>query len=367
MAAASLVTSTLGYKPQGNREVTSLGYDASLTYLDAGNLLFSFDPHKLRERGGGVHREAARTVRAVLINPLDHTVKRVTDWRVYGEGQYIWAAGPARVLVHIGHQLRLLSPDLNVLHSTELRGAIAWVSASPSGNRFAVGVYNERHSDDMHQQIFQATGEEPEEDIDVHLFDGDLNLILTVARSSDTHRPVLSDDGEIRVLPGARGRWQISEYRWDRSSHTIATTRSSCRPDVTSVSSNLLFVLGCGASGARWYRVLGPDGHPILKADSPSEEIQQSTSSSDPSQFAVRVITAVRTMSPGQPFRRSDLHGEAVSIYRSSDGRRIFAASAAQVPLSDQSFAVSPSGSQLALLGDSDIAFFPIESGLTTH
>lgn len=367
VAAATLLTSTLGYKPQGNREITSLGYDASLTYLDAGNLLFSFDPHKLRERGGGVHRQAARTVRAVLIDPLDHTVKRVSDWRVYGEGQYIWPAGPARVLAHIGHQLRLLSPNLNVVRSTELRGAIAWVSASPSENRFAVGVYNERHTDDIHQQIFQATGEEPEEDIDVHLFDGDLNLILTVERSSDTHRPVLSDDGEIRLLPGRRGHWQISEYRWDRSTHTIATTRSSCRPDVTSVSSGLLFVLGCGTSETRWYRVLGSNGHPILKADSPSEEIQQSTSSSDPSQFAVRVITAVRTMSPGQPFRRSDLHSQAISIYRSSDGHRLFATSAAQVPLSEQSFAISPSGSQLALLGDSNIAFYSIASGFKTH
>jgi hypothetical protein len=91
--AGGLSVTNLGYVPKENRDITSFGYDAALTYLDARNLLFTFDPHKLRERGGGVLQEFTRSVRAVLIDPATQQVKRILDWRVEGEGRYVWRVG----------------------------------------------------------------------------------------------------------------------------------------------------------------------------------------------------------------------------------------------------------------------------------
>ena len=360
-ATAQLPTSTLGYNPRENRQLTSLDYDSTLIYLDARNLLFTFDPHKLRERGGGVHHESFRTVRAVLIDPATPTVKRVVDWRVQGEGQYIWRAGSGMILAHVGRQLRLFGPDLRPIRTASLPGALAWVSASPSGNRFAVGIYRERHTEAEHQQIFELTGDEPDEDVEVQLFDSDLKLLLTSSRSSDSHPPVLSDSGEIRIQPGGRHKWRISEYRWDRSEHIIAIATSACRPQASTTLSGLLFVVGCDATpDVRWYRMLRPDGHPVLKGRSPSEEIEQSVTSSAPTQFAIRVVHAAKPMQLGQPFTRSDLKKEEISIYRTSDGRRIFATAAAEFPLAEQSFALSPAGNQVAITGDRSINFYAV-------
>ena len=360
-ATAQLFTTTLGYNPRERREMTSLDFDSTLIYLDGENLLFTFDPHKLRERAGGIHHESFRTVRAVLIDPARQTVRRVVDWRVEGEGQYIWRAGSGMILAHVGRQLRLFGPDLSPLHTVSLAGPLAWISASPSGNRFAVGIYRERHTEAQHQQIFEVTGDEPEEDIEVQLFDAELKLLLSTTRSSDTHPPVLSDTGEIRIQPGGRHKWRISEYRWDRSERIIATATSTCRPRASTTLSGLLFVVGCEAMpDIRWYRMLRPDGHPVLKGSSRSAEIEQSASSSAPSQFAIRVVHASKSMLTGQPFRRSDLKFEEISIYRSADGHRVFSTTAAEFPLTEQSFAISPTGNQVALTGDHSIDFYAV-------
>jgi len=362
--AASLSTASFGYSPKDKREVTSFSNDASLIYLDAQNLIFTFDPHKLRERGGGVLKESTRTVRAVLIDPSSQRIKRILDWRVQGEGRYIWHVGTDRLLVHLGHQLRLFGPDLNPIRSVSLPpGPLAWISAAPSGNHLAVGIYQERHSPDVHRLLIDATGEEPEEDIDVYVYDCDLKLLLTAPRSAEAYAPVLSDEGEIRVHSQGRERWRISEYRWDRTECTIARATSKCRPRISASFSGYLFVVGCeSSSGIHWYRMLRHDGHPVLKAVSPSEEIEQAFSSVSSQEFAVRVVKVVRAMMPGQPFHKSDLQREEISVYRASDGHRLFSTDAAEVPLVEQSFALSPNGQQIALIGDSSINFYAVQS-----
>ena len=358
---SSLSTVALGYSPREKREVTSFGYDATLTYLNTENLLFTFDPHRLRERGGGFLNETSRTVRAVLVDPSSQKVKRILDWRVQGEGRYIWRVGEDRLLVHVGNRLRLFGPDLLPVRSVTLPGPLAWISAAPSGNHFAVGIYDERHSPEMHRQLLDVTGEDPEEDIDIHVYDGDLNLLLSTIRSTAAFPPVLSDSGEIRVRSTGHTHWQISEYLWDRTERTIARTNSACRPRVSTLSSGYLFVVGCESTpGIRWYRMLRPDGHPVLKGVSPSEEIEQASSSVSPNAFAVRVVKVSNPMLPGQPFSKSDLRQEEVSVYRSSDGRRLFSTSASEVPMAEQSFALSPSGNQVALIGDTSINFYAI-------
>ena len=358
----SLSLSVLGYSPREKREVISFGYDASLTYLDAQNLLFTFDLHKLRERKGDSLQESMRTVRAVLIDPSSQQVKRMLDWRVQGEGRYIWRVGQDKLMVHVGNQLRLFGPDLNPIRSASVPGTLAWISAAPSGNRFAVGIYRERHTPEVHRELFEAIGGEPTEDIDLQVYDGDLKLLLTVPRSSESYPPILSDLGEIRVRSIGHTHWQISEYRWDRTEHTIAHTNSNCRPWISTAPSGYIFMIGCGSvPGARWYRMLRPDGHPVLKAFSPSEDIEQAFSSVDPSEFAVRVVKIVRPVTSGQTFGKSDIGREEISVYRYADGHRLFSTAVAEVPMIEQSFALSPNGNQLALVGEDSINFYSIE------
>jgi hypothetical protein len=209
--------------------------------------------------------------------------------------------------------------------------------------------------------LIEATGEEPAEDIEVRVYDENLNLLLTAPRSAESYQPILSDFGEIRVRSIGHSHWQISEYRWDRTERNIARTSSYCRPRISTALSGYLFIVGCDSTpGTRWYRMIGPDGRPILRAFSPSEEIEQTSSSITPNEFAVRVVKLTTPLASGQSFRKANIQDEEVNVYRTSDGLRLFSTAAAEVPLSEQSFALSPNGSQLALIGDSSINFYPI-------
>jgi hypothetical protein len=260
-----------------------------------------------------------------------------------------------------GHQLRLLGPDLDVVRSVALSGRLAFVSVSPSGDRIAAGVLHERYAKEIHELLVTALHMEPEEDVDIQLFDRDFNVLLTSRQSSTQPVPVLSDDGEIRVNSAGNDRWRISEHLWNHTDRTVATTISGCRPNVSPSLPNLLFLVGCSSPrGENWYRMLRLDGHPLLQGHGSPHEIEQSSSSNLQGEFVVRVVHAGRPLNNGDWFDKEDLLKQDFSVYRATDGRRLFLTTTPGVSLVEQSSALSPNGNQLAILSDATISFYLI-------
>jgi hypothetical protein len=361
-ASLSLSTTTLGYVPHDRREFAAFGFESTLNFLDAHNLLFTYDPHKLRQRiPNGLNSESMHTVRAVLLDPATLQVKRILDWQIQGEGQYIWHAGPGHILVHLGHNLRLLDPNLTVLREFILAGQLAFVSSSPSGDHVAVGILHERHTRAMHEELVETLKTQPEEDVDVHLLDGDLRVQLTLRQSSSLPPPVLTDAGEVRVNSSGLNRWLIREYGWDHTTRTIAKVTSQCRPDLATPLPGAVFVMGCnGSSNQNWYRMLRLDGHPILNSHGSTADLEQAASSSNQADFTVRVVRANSAISRGHFFFKQDLKEQEISVYRTNDGKRLFFTIGPGISLAKQSFALSPAGAQLAVLSDLTISLYPI-------
>jgi hypothetical protein len=361
-ASLSLATARLGSIPHDKREYAAFDFDSTLTYLDAQNLLFTYDPHKLRQRFPiGFRTESMRTIRAVLLDPTTLSVKRVIDWQVQGEGQYLWHASPGHVLVHLGHHLRLLDSNLAVIRDLAVPGQLAYVSVSPSGDHIAVGLLHERYSREMYDLLITALHVEPEEDVDIQLLDSNFTVLLTTRQSSSLPAPVLSDAGEIRINSDGKNRWRISEFLWNQTSHTIATTLSECHPNLSTPLPESVFLVGCSTSPLQnWYRMIRLDGHPILRGHGSSQEIEQSSSSSNESDFAIRVVRTHHSKSRSETFRKEDLQEQEISVYRATDGKRLFLTADHGVSLAEQSFALSPTGKQLAVLSDATISLYSI-------
>jgi hypothetical protein len=102
------------------------------------------------------------------------------------------------------------------------------------------------------------------------------------------------------------------------------------------------------------------DGHPILNSHGSSEDLEQSSSSTDQADFAVRVVRANAAISRGDTFYKQDLKEQQVSVYRASDGKRLFFTISPGISLAEQSFALSPNGTQLAIISDLTILLYPI-------
>lgn len=358
-AQASIELSSYGYVPASNRELARFPLDQAVVYLGPSRVLCTFDPRHLRSRTE-FDGESSRTIRAVLVDTSSFTVLRVFDWRVRGNGQYLWQLASGHLLVHIGRQLQEFSQDLQPLSKIELGGRIAWVSASPSGEYIAVGTVRERYSLAYRNELARELPDEPEEDIEVRVYDSHFQQLMSVLRSSHAPAPVLSDSGEVRVQPEGRDRWRISQINWNREQHTLAVSRSSCRPVLSSPEHGLIFMTGCNTTGGRWYRMLHDDGHPVLKGTTSSNELELSAHSSGPQTFAIRTVEADHTLDLTQPFRPSDLRQERISIYNSSTGSRLSSLATNDFAPAEQGYALSPQGNQLTLIGRSALHFYPV-------
>jgi hypothetical protein len=255
---------------------------------------------------------------------------------------------------------------IGTLHSFSFNGVFQWASVSPSGDHLVIGTMRERHTAALHQLIVDHTGIEPEEDVEVQLFDRDFNLMLSTTRSSSDRATVLSDSGELRLRALDGHRWQLDEDRWNHTSRHLITTMSYCRPTVSAQNSGYLFLSGCADySGLRWYRMLRPDGHPVVKTRDPSGEIEQTADTTSSAAFAVRVVKTVKPMYPGKVFNKLDLDSEKISLYRSRDGHQLFSTSTGDMPLIVQSFALSPSGQEITVLDNQSLTFFAVADTLT--
>ncbi len=360
-AVARLRLTALGYSPRERKEMSTFGDETTLMYLDAENLLVTFDPHHLRERSAGA-REVWRTVRVALIDPRSHSVKRAVDWRVQGEDPYVWAMPGGRVLVHLGGQLKLLDAQLHEMRSTSVEGRVAWIAVSPSGDRLAIGTVRERHTEAVHRDLESALSQEPEEDVLVHVLGAGFNEVGTAEQSSKASPPVLSDEGELRLNGDGHTHWRLTELQWDHTERGIGLLRSACRPSLSMSGSSMVFAVGCRTNGGRWYRMLRMDGHSLLKAESLPDEIEQAATGVCGGVFAVRSVKTTKTQSYGQPFLRKDLLEEEFGIYRVQDGKPLSTVHNTDLGFAEKAFALSPSGDQLAVAGRQAILFFTIDA-----
>lgn len=362
-AWASFPVGQLGYAPaRPDQEMYSFDYGSAMSYLGAGELLFTFNPHVLIERSGAEAKFAKlRVIRAVLINARKRKVEKTVDWKVADSQQYLWPVSQG-VLIHVGRELRLYRAGLKLEQKLALNGPLAFVRISPSSKYFAVGVLQERHSDTVHRELEEAEQREPEEDVEIKVLDSNFHVLATVVRSSRATVPVLSDVGEIRVLSTAKNRWSLVEEGWDEQKRVLARLNSACRPQVTSLPPDLLFVVGCDRqSSGKWYRVIRPNGRPLLRGVSPSVELEQTVSGvAAGSSFAIGVAETAKSMAANSAFQTSDLQSERIVVYRAENGERIFTVKIPSPEPTVQTFVLSPDGGQLAVLQKDQIAFYKV-------
>jgi len=362
-AWASFPVGQLGYSPaRPDQEMYNFDYGSAMSYLGAGELLFTFNPHVLIERSGTEAKFAKlRVIRAVLINARERRVEKTVDWKVADSQQYLWPVSQG-VLIHVGRELRLYRAGLKLEQRLVLNGALSFVRTSPSSKYFAVGVLQERHSEAVHRELEEAEQREPEEDVEIKVLDSNFHVLATVVRSSRATLPVLSDVGEIRVLSTTKNRWSIVEESWDEQKRVLARLNSACRPQVTSLPPDLLFVIGCDRqSSGKWYRVIRPNGRPLLRGVSPSVELEQTVSGvAAGNSFAIGVAETAKSMAANSAFQTSDLQSERIVVYRAENGERIFTVTVPSPEPTIQTFVLSPDGGQLAVLQKDQIAFYKV-------
>ncbi|HWG21810.1 MAG TPA: hypothetical protein VG225_14860 [Terracidiphilus sp.] len=357
--SASIAIGPLGYARRSRRILQTLNDEEALAWLGPDQLLFAFNPHPLIHRAG-VRAGTARIVRAVLLDARTRAMVRAVDWEIANDHRFLWQLDGTRILAHIGNELRVYGPGLDVQHTIPLAGPLAFVRIAPNGELLAVATLRERHSPELHARMRLELGSEPEEDVDVAILDQSFKVMASAATVSGLMPPTLLNEGQVKLLARPKLGYRLAMSTWQNSSTTLARFDSICTPQLSSVAPDLIFLLSCNAQkGDAEYRMLRPDGKLLLRGASAPGQIGQEAVGNGRA-FAIKLVNASTPLTPGADFTALDLDSEEVRVYRAEDGKRLLSVRVSDPATSYGSYALSPDGSQLAVLSASEIRLFAV-------
>ena len=357
--SGSFALPPLGYRPRLRRLLADFEQDVALAWLAPDQLLFAFNSHPLVQRGIQAP-QTTRVIHAVLLSVSSHAVLRSVDWTIQDPERFLWQLDSSRVLVHAADQLRIYSSGLQLERTIPLRGALRFVRISPDGASILIGTLRERHSKQLHARLREALGSEPEEDVEITVFDRTFQAVSTGVAASTLTPPTLLNEGQVALRPQPEGDYRISIVGSQNTSTTVARFRSTCVPSVSSISPDLLFLVSCVTNiGEPEYRVLHSDGTLILRGR-PGLRQSGLESTGTARHFAVKFVSRSGDAPPGSRFSASDLDFVEIRVYRAEDGRRLAGLRVRSPATSYGGFALSPDDSQIAVLSGTEIRIFTV-------
>jgi hypothetical protein len=366
--SGSIPLRELGYASRSNREIFAPTQDEALAWLSPTELLVTFNPHLLVPRfASTLPDHAARIIRAVLVDVSSRTIRQTLDWRVCDNRQFLWHLPGARVLVHVGDELRVYGAGMRVEQRVGLAGPLAFVRVSPDGGIVAIGIVRERHTPTLHASLAASLERDPDEDVEVVLMNDRFAILGSALGNSDASAPILLNEGQVKLVlaPGQGGspnkRYSLQLRTWDDNSRSLGRFQSSCSPEISSLPPDFVFLVTCGkSSGGHEYRVLQADGKPLLHGQSYVRELGHAASGEgSPGTFAVRIFKAGAPMVPGVPFHAADLESAELVIYSCQDGKRLSTVHVKDPAASSGGYAVSPAG-EVAILTRDDVDVYSV-------
>ncbi len=361
--ATSISIRELGYAPRPRRTVRDFDQDEVLAYLAPGELLVTFNPHVLVTRHTlGRSESTVRVIRAALIDTETLRVTRTVDWELPDNREYVWPLTDGRVLVHVGSELRVYGEGLNILNRIPLEGPLNFVRATPDGSFVALGLTHERHSPELHAQLAESLDREPEEDVEVLVLNRNFETIARSSTQSGLVPPTLLDEGQARVMAQPNMRYRLSMVTWDNQASTLARFNSSCTPELSSLTPDLIFLESCDRqTHVLQYRVLHSNGKLELKGGSnPNDFDHAAKGSTNRYAFVVKTVQSNSLLAPGDHFSAADLSSEVLEVYRATDGRRLLGVRVNSPSASRDGYALAPDSSQLAVLTRDQISIYSV-------
>jgi hypothetical protein len=282
------------------------------------------------------------------------------DWKIHDFERFLWQLDATRVLVHVGDELRVYGRGLELERTIQLSGALQFLRTSPSGDSIVIGTLRERHSEELHAQLRDELGDEPEEDVEVTMFDKDFRIVTSGITAPGLTPPTLLNEGQVSVRPQPEGDYRMAIAKWESTTATLARFKSMCEPQVSSISPDLLFLVSCVTNiGEPEYRVLHADGTLMLRGQRGARQLGIEGAGNS-RRFAVKLVSRVGDAPPGSRFSASDLDFAEIRVYRAEDGKRLGAVRVDDPSTSYSGFALSPDGLQMAVLSGSAIKVFAL-------
>jgi hypothetical protein len=359
----SIAIQSLGYAPRLNRDISQLDDEEALMWVGDQRILVAFNPHTLVHRNGDSTIDApVRRIRAVLLDVATSRVLSTVDWDLSDSGKFLWQLSGNQVLVHAENQLRVYDAQLALQSRFELTGPLGFLRISPNGELIAIGIVHEKHSQELHQKLTETLGQNPEEDVEILVLDKEFKIMARATTASNLMPPTLLNEGQLTLMAQPNMRYRLALLTWDNQAVTLARFSSGCKPELSSLAPNLVFIRSCDkTTGLPEFRVLRTDGKVVWREQPSPEEFGHEAKGNDVSRtFAIKILHASTPVRPGAVFHGTDLTEEEIRVYRATDGKRLSSFRSPAPAPSHGGYGLSPDGARLAILSSGQIGIYPV-------
>ena len=377
----------LGFHPDHDLDVPGLGLATTLHFLADSELLVTFPTHSLIPRAAAERpTDNPTAIRALLFNTSTRAVTRTEDWTVDDHNLYLWPLGP-HLLVHDGHQLRLLGPGLQTLATLPLALPLATLRPSPDGQHLMLGEIHELHTVDDHRLLRGTEIRPPEEEILWSLLDGQLHRLATLGTTSSyVPPPTLLNDGLVELRRGHSPEWFLAAKRWEpdptpstastpaatpnpdkpgntAADHLLGSLHSACVPALDNLAPDLLTLTTCDTTGPNTHTFLvTAAGLPIAEQTSTPQDLPlRFTAAAAAPRVAVLLTRANETYIRNLAFNLAALQAQCIKVLDTSTGVPLATVPLPELAPYQSAFALSPNGRVLALVAGHQLLLYALQ------
>jgi hypothetical protein len=366
--AYSISLRPLGYREPLFERVVAGRYPVSLNFFTADRLLFTFNTRGLLARDvehcDGPYDDD-QLVQAELLSLPDGKLLAEARWQFHDHNQYLWPVHGG-VLVRRCHEFDLLQNSLEGHRVLDFPERPMLLQTSPDGRTIVVETQHEKHTPEEHKQLMQqallGTGMIPAEDIDLNIIALDPPTLLGKVQEHTPVRVPLVRNGSYNTVPAQHNHWVIIFQPFFGQPVEVTKVESNCAPVVFPLSEDAILVATCVS--ALNYHVLiayNRDGKELWRDDWLNNLTRPVFAlSADNQCFAVGTVHTASSINGFGSFDEGAAHAEDITVYSTYKGHPLLSLSVSPPYATGQNFALSPDGSQLAVLNHNAIDVYDV-------
>ncbi len=371
----SIPVDPLGYRPPGQIYTLARLSLASLDFLDATHLLFTFHQHRLLRRDPHETGES-QLIRAVVLELPSGKETASAEWRMNNRQRYLWPIADGKVLVRQGDELAVAGADLELHPILRLPTTLRDTFVSPRGEMLVVESDLERHTPEEHKaqelRALRLGDNPPPEDIQIRMIRLDEKALVFRARADQPAKLIANDTGYLTRNETTPNQWEVRLHPFTdpdpKAGKVVGQVASLCEPDDDLINSSTVLVRTCPIHTAdhltQAFKLDGKhlwDGRWRANFTWPTY-----ATAANGSTFAVGWLGVSHPIDNFDPVSDTDVEAQVIYVLDAKTGGLRLSVAIKPILTAGQNFALSPDGNRLAVLNRGALEVYDVpkaESG----
>jgi hypothetical protein len=371
----------LGFATPGSIYLGARNALVSLDFLDEDHLLFSFRVPGLihRESKDGVHGDERR-IRAVVLALPEGSVEAEALWTVHDRLRYVWPLKDGHFLLRDGKAILQGDATLALKPYLDFPGPVEAIELDPAQQYLVTNSEEPKKARDASSsaeqkpslsgpstamptgtsdQDSEAANDPPDNVVRV-LRLGTGEVMLASRAATAVHVPINST-GYVENLRSRGQDWALNFHYFSGGTRTIGTVPSSCDPDDSFLSENVILIQGCSDEGASRLTGMTIEGRTLWIAQAPDTQVwPQLTVAANGSRFGWITLDTIKPLDTFEPMASENVKEQSVTIFDAATGDIPLVSPLTPILDVGGNVAISPSGRRVALIHDGAIQLFDL-------